>query len=308
MPGNKRNFIAVLGMFDGMHIGHRAVFENARFIKMMTGQPIAVFTFSGSSMLPKYGGRRDVLLMSDSDKREAMREQGAVMITEAGSGFFDHTPEEFFELIIKRKFNALHVVCGRDFRFGKDRAGDVYTLNDLCNSCGIRLSAVPITCGGEPYLPVSSSRIRDLIREGETEAAAELLGHEMYYTLPVLHGKELGRTMGFPTINQVIPDYMVHPKRGVYASLAEIPGDEREYPAITDIGVKPTVGSDGTEIMETHMIGYTGDLYDKTVRVKLHSFIRPEQKFEGLDDLQKQLISDKKAAEEIFSERIKPIS
>ncbi len=291
MSYTDKNTIAVLGMFDGMHIGHRAVLENARRIKMMTGLPIAVFTFMGSAMLPKYGGRRDVLLMNDEDKLAELRAQGAEVITRAGSDIFGYTPEQFFNYLIKEKFGAKHVVCGYDFRFGKERAGDIHTLRELCGANGMELSTVPTTRGGDPYLPISSTRIRDLVRKGETEKAAELLGHEMYYTLPVVSGKQLGRTIGFPTMNQQIPDFMVRPKYGVYAARAVIDGTE--YPAMTDIGVKPTVKSDGEEIMETHIIGFEGDLYGRTVRVYLRRFIRGERKFESLDELRLQLENDR---------------
>ena len=291
MSYTDKNTIAVLGMFDGMHIGHRAVLENARRIKMMTGLPIAVFTFMGSAMLPKYGGRRDVLLMNDEDKLAELRAQGAAVITRAGSDIFGYTPEQFFNYLIKEKFGAKHVVCGYDFRFGKDRAGDIHTLRELCEANGMKLSTVPTTRGGDPYLPISSTRIRDLVREGEAEKAAELLGHEMYYTLPVVSGKQLGRTIGFPTVNQQIPDFMVRPKYGVYAARAVIDGTD--YPAMTDIGVKPTVQSDGEEIMETHIIGFEGDLYGRTVRVYLRRFIRGERKFESLDELRLQLENDR---------------
>ncbi len=286
--------IAVLGMFDGMHLGHRAVFERAQRIKMMTGLPIAVFTFRVDVLLPKFGGRRDILLMSAPDRRKEIEALDAGLITEATKDFLDLNPEEFFDSRIKKAFNAGFVVCGEDFRFGKGRAGDVETLKALCEGCGMELCTVPIARGGKPFMPISSTRIREMLREGDITGANELLGHEMYYTLPVESGRQLGRTIGFPTINQRIPEIMVRPKYGVYASRVVIDGTE--YPAMTDIGVKPTVESDGSEIMETHIIGFDGDLYGSTVRVYLRGYIRGEKKFRDIGELKEQLASDKENA------------
>jgi len=151
-------------------------------------------------------------------------------------------------------------------------------------------------------VPVSSTLIRELIRKGDVAGANEQLGHRFSLELPVLHGKRLGRTIGFPTINQVIPEFMVHPKHGVYASRAFVDGTV--FPAITDIGIKPTVNSDGSEITETHIIGFSGDLYGKNVRIELLAFIREEKKFSGLDELKAQLETDRAFAEKnIFTDR-----
>ena len=197
-------------------------------------------------------------------------------------------------------YDAAYVVCGEDYRFGKGGAGDTGTLAALCADAGIGFETVPpVLADGEK---VSSTGIRELIRGGDIEGARRLLGHDLYYTLPVLHGKQLGRTIGFPTANQELPPFMARPKRGVYAGFACV-GDTvhpfspgRLYPAITNIGVKPTVKADEAENMETHLIGFDGDLYGKAVRVYLNSYIRGERKFGSLDELREQLESDKKYA------------
>lgn len=305
---NTEKTAAALGFFDGLHIGHKAVIRTAAEAGQRLGISVSVLTFKGFPDLPKFGGRRDMCLMTFEDKKELLGVWGADNVfAYEFSDIRDMSPEGFFEDIIIGKMNAAFVCCGEDFRFGKGGRGDVALLSELCERHGTEFEIVPQKTD-RSGVPISSSHIRELIRDGNVSEAFWQLGQWYSLTLPVLHGRELGRTMGFPTINQVIPDYMVHPKRGVYASLVEIPGDDREYPAITDIGVKPTVDSDGTEIMETHILCWSGDLYGKNVKVKLHKFIRPEQKFSALDVLKNQLISDKKTAEDIFSERIKLLS
>lgn len=298
---------AALGFFDGLHIGHKAVIEAAAGAGKRLGIPVSVLTFRGEPDLPKFGGRRDMCLMTYEDKRELLNAWGAEQVfAYEFSDIRDMSPEEFFGSVIVRQMQAAYVCCGEDFRFGNGGAGNVELLGELCSRYGIEFEVVPpITVGG---VTVSSTLIRELIRDGQVYEANCQLGRCFELTLPVLHGRELGRTIGFPTINQHIPDFMVHPKRGVYASLANIPGEDREYPAITDIGVKPTVDSDGSEVMETHIFGFDGDLYGKTVSVRLYRFIRDEKKFSGLNELKDQLISDKKTAEIIFSQQNKVIS
>ena len=282
---------AALGFFDGMHMGHKAVIGTARRAGERLDIPVSVMTFRGEPALPKFGGRRDMCLMTYEDKKKTLMLCGAqYIVAYKFSRIRNMSPERFFKEIIISDMNAAYVTCGEDFRFGRGGKGDAALLAELCAKNGIEFEAVPqYSIDG---VPVSSTGIRELLREGNAERAMMMLGHAFSFTLPVLHGKQLGRTIGFPTINQVIPDFMVHPKRGVYASFTLV-GD-KSYPSITNIGIKPTVKNDGTENMETHIIGYSGDLYDKVIRVELIKYLRSEQKFDSLDELKTQLETDKR--------------
>lgn len=282
---------AALGFFDGLHLGHRAVIEAARKAGERLGIPLSVLTFKGEPELPKFGGRHDMCLMTYDDKEAVMRSLGAKRIfAYEFTAIRDMSPEDFFGSIVLGIMNAAYISCGEDFRFGKGGSGDAELLGRLCAQHGIELEIIPPVCA--EGVQVSSSLIRGLIRDGDIEAAAEMLGRRPSYTLPVLHGRKLGRELGFPTINQEIPPFMVRAKRGVYASVTELDG--REYPAITNIGVKPTVKEDDAENMETHIIGFDGDLYDKWVKVSLCRFMREEKKFGGIDELKAQLEADRK--------------
>ena len=295
---NSRASAAALGFFDGLHIGHQAVIGVAVSEAREQGLSPAVFTFSGKPGLPKFGGRQDTALITFDEKLSLMGSIGAEFICAAD---FDEvrelTPEEFFDGYIVDRLNAQVVVCGEDFRFGRGGKAGITELRGLCDTRGKQLITVPPIC--EDGVPVSSTRIRELIRSSDVGQASWLLGRWFSYTLPVLHGRKLGRTIGFPTINQKIPEFMVRPKHGVYASFAYVFG--REYQAITDIGVKPTVQSAGEEIMETHIIGFDGDIYGENVKVALRYYIRGEERFSGLEELKAQLEKDRNAStDEVF--------
>lgn len=193
------------------------------------------------------------------------------------------------EKILKERLCAAYVVCGYDFRFGRGGEGNPGILSALCGEYGIVCEIVPpVRLDGEV---VSSTEIRRLIRLGEIEKANRFLGYELSYALPVIKGNEIGRTIGFPTINQMIPDYMVRPKNGVYKSWAVVNG--KTYRGITNIGVKPTVTDRGEVVTETHIIGFCGDLYGQTVKIALRAYLRGEMKFDSLSALKAQLAYDK---------------
>ena len=287
----KEKTAVALGFFDGMHIGHQAVVNAAHAAADKYGYVPAAFMIREKPRLPKFGGRIDVFITPYDTKVSVFRNEFG--IREIYAPFFeaikDLSPEEFFMRDLVGVLNAAYVVCGEDFRFGKDRAGDISTLAELCGRAGIGFEAVPPVCvNGEE---VSSTMLRELIRSGNVKAANELMLRPLAYTLPVVHGKQLGRTLGFPTINQEIKPFMVRPKRGVYASEVTIRGVH--YPAITNIGTKPTVKSDDMENMETHIIGFDDNLYGQETKVTLLAYIRGERRFDSLDELKAQLESDK---------------
>ena len=178
------------------------------------------------------------------------------------------------------------------YRFVYERHPD--RLAEIGAKYGMRAEVVPDVCLDGQL--ISSTRIREHIRKGEIEQANRLLGYELWYRLPVVRGNEIGRTISFPTINQIIPETNIVPRYGVYKSYVEVDG--KQYHGVTNIGVKPTVTRrDGTgAVMETHIIDYSGDLYGRNIAVALVRFIRPEVKFSGLDELKQQIARDKENA------------
>ena len=280
-----------LGFFDGLHLGHTQVIVQA-LLQELT--PI-VFTFSNRSVLPKFTQREDII--NYDFKLELLESMGVKHIFAPDfADVKDMTAEQFVEEILVKRLNADFVSCGYDFHFAKGGEAGADTLRELCGRRGIKVCVVPaVKIEGET---VSSTLIRELIKSGDIEKANRFLGYELTYSLEVIHGKKNGKKMGFPTINQEIPETMTVPKQGVYKSRT-LAGNT-DYHSITNIGVKPTIDLEEGELrvplMETHIIGYEGDLYGKRVSVSLLGYMRAEQKFASLEELSKQLEKDKHMA------------
>ncbi len=197
------------------------------------------------------------------------------------------SPEDFVIKFIIGQMRAKVVVCGEDFRFGKKAAGNVDLLKELCSQYGVEVRLVsPVVLDGDR---ISSTRIRGYIKQGNMPLAWRMMGRPYSLCFPVVSGNKIGRTIQFPTINQIYPDHFAVPRFGVYVSVTEVDGVL--YPSVTNVGVKPTVGSD-RPLAETFILNFSGNLYGKKVRVNLCHFIRPEKKFESLDELRVQIARD----------------
>jgi riboflavin kinase/FMN adenylyltransferase len=268
-----------IGIFDGVHRGHKAVFDAASAI---TGLSPAAMTFSGSSKAS------DRLILTESEKLSAIKNLGIKNIFNLKfDDIRNFSPTEFIKLL-KDKYNAVHIVVGEDFRFGSGRSGDTLTLQKICGEMKIGLTITPeILYDNEK---ISSGRIRELLEAGEIEKAHELLGYPFYYKSIVGHGNKLGRSLGFPTINQAIPPEKVKIKQGVY--ICKVESDGKVYDGITDFGIKPTVNYHGVPILETYIHGFDGNLYNKKVIVFPLEFMRDEIKFDSLEELKTQLQKD----------------
>jgi len=276
-----------MGLFDGLHYGHRTVIRYAADIAERHKDAVpAVFTFDTASVTSK---GVDYILSRDM-KFELISALGVKYIYSPDfMNFKDLSGEDFVQLVLCDKFFAKYAVCGEDFRFGRGAAWGAEELDSLCRKRGIELYVVPPVRenGGER---VSSTLIRELIREGRMEEANVMLGSMFALKLPVVYGRQLGRTLDFPTINQYLPKRQIVPKFGVYASRTEVCGGV--YRSVTNVGVKPTVGSDAP-LAETYIIGYGGgELYGETAKVSLAAFLRPERKFDGIDELKRQIAED----------------
>lgn len=279
-----------MGLFDGVHCGHRAVIRYA--VDIAEGYPgidPAVFTFETDTVTSK-GDNGVEWLLSRELKREIIEGLGIKYIYSPDfMNFKNLSSEEFVELVLCGKLDAAFVICGEDFRFGRNASGDVGELDRLCRRRGIRVSVVPPVIG-EHGMRISSTMIRELIREGKTEEANRLLGHPFMMKLPVAYGHRIGRTMNFPTVNQYFPKRQIVPRFGVYASKAEYGG--QVYKGVTNIGVKPTVHNTDVPLAETYIMGFDGDLYGETVKISLISFIRPEVRFDSTEQLAAQIQKD----------------
>ncbi len=271
--------IIALGVFDGIHIGHRAVLTRALLSPDLSP---AVFTFRGMQ-----GVKAGNILQTDAQQRTLLENLGFADVFEADfNAIRDLSPIAFVEML-QQKLSAHAIVCGYNFRFGKNGAGNTALLTELCQQLGITLHIVPaVTVDGEA---VSSTRIRKALADGDTRLATRLLTHPFTIHTAVKSGQKLGREIGTPTINQILPEGMAIPRYGVYASMAIV--NTKALPAVTDIGIRPTVG--GTvPIAETFILGFDGELYGETIPVQLIEFLRDEKKFESVALLKEQIAKD----------------
>jgi len=272
-----------LGMFDGVHIGHLKVINTA--LSHTDFKP-AVFTFR---VLKKSAE----CIMPYQMKFALLKAAGIKTIYSSDfESVRDLSAEEFVQEILIKKMNCGHVSCGWNFRFSKNAGADANDLKEICNKHGIKVDIIPPL--EIDNAPISSTRIREAIRNGDIALANKMLGHDLTYELEVVEGAKLGRKLGAPTINQLIPTDCVLPKFGVYKSRALV--DVINYVAITNIGTKPTVNDGNTPIMETYIPGFNMEIYGQTVSVSLQEFIREEKKFSSIEELKTQIHLDVKEA------------
>lgn len=286
-----------LGYFDGLHLGHKAVLNEALKAKKRGLTP-AAFTFSST---PKSKDKNAQLLTKD-EKIAILGNIGIeVLYILEFEDLKGKSPDEFVHGIIKNVFNAKEVFCGYNYRFGRRKSGDTNTLKLLCAQDNIQVKICsPVKLGDTV---VCSTEIRNALKNGDVNSANLLLGYDFGLTGKVIKGNHIGSKIDTPTINQVFDKGIILPKFGVYASVVTVDGEK--YIGVTNIGVKPTVGNRNLPNCETWMPDYKGgDLYGKTVDVRLKEFIRPERKFKNLDELKKEIKENGKKAVELLSERI----
>lgn len=274
-----------LGNFDGMHIGHIAVLDKTREYKKLGLVPCVVL-FDEHTRLAT-DGEAPPMLMTAEERLDMVTDEGFQVCILNFEEIRELSPEKFVSEILISSLNVKAVVCGYNYRFGHNAIGTAETMQSLCNQFRIECTVVgEIDSDNEP---VSSTLIRSLIENGNIEKANKMLGREFGFSTEVVDGDKRGRTWGFPTINQVIPQNLVMPKFGVYATQVKVDG--KIYCGVTNIGKRPTVGTDIT-LSETNILDFTQNIYGKTVDIRLKRFIRAEEKFSSFDELKKQIAED----------------
>ncbi len=270
----------LLGLFDGVHIGHAAALE--ALCKTGAKEKL-VYTFRSAELDTK-GERK--LLLTDSEKEEKLLSLGADRVIFADfNSVRELTAEEFVCGVLSEELHAEAVVCGENFRFGRGAAAGKTELEELL---GARLICVPtVFRGGEP---VSTTRIRGLLETGRIKEANALLGYRYFVRGRVVHGNSFGRRMGIRTINTACSPLKLIPADGVYSSDAIIDG--RRYLSVTDIGVKPTVCDGAQRGVETHILEFDADIYDTTASIIFNDFYREEKKFDSTAELIDQINRD----------------
>lgn len=276
--------IFALGFFDGVHLGHQELLKECCRLAQQLHCRTAAITFDAHPQ-SLFVAEPPVLLSTEADRRRLLRHYGMAEVhTLPVTRKTMSLPwDQFLERLLEK--GAAGFVCGDDFRFGHRGQGDAAKLQGYCQERGLPCIVVPEqTFRGKR---ISSTLIRSRIEAGDMESATRLLGHPHVLTGTVVHGQQLGRKLGFPTANLLIPEMVAVPRFGVYACRAVI-GD-KTYPAVTNVGIRPTVSGTGITV-EPWILDFEGDLYGREIRLEFYRFLRPEMKFPDLNSLRQEIL------------------
>ncbi|WEK45568.1 MAG: bifunctional riboflavin kinase/FAD synthetase [Candidatus Andeanibacterium colombiense] len=290
VPDRLRGAVVALGNFDGFHLGHQAVVGEAVEWARAEGRPAIVATFDPHPVR-HFAPHVPPFRLTTLDQREELFSAAgadAMLVFHFDRELAATTAEDFVAKLLAERIGAAGVVTGEDFTFGKGRAGNRATLVALGAQYGIEARAVPPVIDGG--LPVSSSRIRDALKAGECETATRLLTRPFAIRASVQHGDKRGRTIGFPTANMALGNYL-RPRFGIYAVRGRILDSGEELLGAANLGIRPQFDPP-LELLEPYFFDFSGDLYGREIEVSLISFLRPEAKFASLDDLVEQMARD----------------
>src|SRR3954451_270301 len=284
--------VLALGNFDGLHRGHRKILDRVRRVAGERGATSVVMTFDPHPPRVVRPDKAPPLLMTKAQKLEAFADAGlqGAAIVRFTSELSRWDPETFVRTVLADWLRVSEVWVGANFLFGHDRTGNFSTLRTLGLRYGFRADKIdPVRYKD---FVVSSTRIRRLISEARVDEAGALLGHPYFVDGTVVEGRRRGREIGFPTANVATENELV-PPYGVYATTLTVDG--HVYPGVTNIGLRPTFGETEPTI-ETHLLGYGGDLYGNRVRLGFVLRLRDERRFEDVDALRTQIEADRRSA------------
>lgn len=298
---DKKRVIA-LGFFDGVHNGHGALMRRTVQVAKELGAAPSAFTFDPHPQ-DVILGRPTPLLTAPEDRADLMRKYYGIVdvIVEP------FTPErmrqpwsEFLADTLVRDLHAVHLVAGHDYHFGYKGEGNPQRLRDFCRDHGIGCDIIPRV--EQDGITVSSTYIRTLVAQGEIERANEFLGHPYTISDHVAHGKKLGSTLGFPTVNLRLKEHVLSPAKGVYATKV-ILEDGQEHLAVTNVGTRPTVDDGDQLTIEGFILDFHGDLYGQKVQMEFYKYLRPERKFPSFDALKAEIAHNVEQTRDYFAQR-----
>ena len=291
--------VLALGNFDGLHRGHLKIVERVRRGAAEHGGTPMAMTFDPHPSRIVRPDKAPPLLMTKAQRLEALDRAGiaAVAVVRFTPELSHWDPETFVRTVLVEWLRVSEVWVGANFLFGHDRSGNFSTLRTLGQRYGFRADKIDPVRYKE--FVVSSTRVRRLIAEGRMDEAGALLGHPYYVDGTVIQGKRRGRELGFPTANLQTENELL-PPNGVYATTATIDGVV--HASLTNVGVRPTFGDTMKPIIETYVLGFSGDLYGRPVRLGFVQRLRDERKFEDVDALRTQMEADRRRAERLFAQ------
>lgn len=287
-----RNAVITIGTFDGVHTGHQAIIQQMiEEAKSVHGETIIITFHPHPRKIIGKGSKDLSLLNSLNEKSLRLAEWGVdhLVIIPFNEEFAAMSAASYVEDFLVKFFHPSRIIIGYDHRFGKGRIGDYQLLESLGNSFGFQVVEIPAHV--QHTITISSTQIRKLLNEGHIEKANEFLGYPYMIYGKVIEGDKRGRTIGFPTANiQVVDPEKLIPADGVYAVTVELM--QKQYRGMMNIGYRPTVAGTFRSV-EVHIFDFSQEIYGEYLQIRIHKFIRHEQKFPSLNDLTVQLRRDK---------------
>lgn len=299
MPESLRGAIIALGNFDGFHLGHQAVAGEAIRWARAEGRPAIVATFDPHPVRFFKPDATPFRLTTLEQRQELYLAAGAtaMLVFHFGGDLAATSAEDFVGQLLHDRMGAAGVVTGGDFTFGKGRSGNRDILETLGKAHGIEARAVAPVLDNDA--PVSSSRVREALQSGDPQEAARLLTRPFAIRGIVQHGDKRGREIGYPTANLPVESYL-RPKFGIYAVTGKILSTGQELKGAANIGIRPQF-TPAKELLEPYFFDFDGDLYGQEIEVAFHHFLRPEAKFDSLDELLVQMERDCGQARKLLS-------
>jgi len=298
---NVKNPIVTVGTFDGVHIGHQRIINKLKEIAVKIGGETVLLTFFPHPRMILFPDSHGLKLINTLNEKINLLEQAGLdhlIILPFDKSFSQTEPENYVKNFLIDKINLHTIVIGYDHQFGKNRKGNLALLNQLAPKYNFFVEEISAQEIAE--IKVSSTKIRKAIAEGNIQTASQYLNHRFTLEGKVVKGKQIGRTIGFPTANISLEfDYKIVPAKGVYAITSLIDGTL--YNGMLNIGNRPTVGGDNRITIEAHFFLFDKDLYGRVVAISFIQKLRDEMKFDSIDELKKQLSLDKLNSLQILS-------
>ncbi len=284
-----------IGMFDGVHKGHQSIIKKLNTIAEQKNLESAVFTFWPHPRTV-FNPNDDLKLLNTIEEKTYLLEKNGIQnlfLKEFDEAFRNLTGEEFVQKILVEKLNVKHLIIGHDHTFGKNRSGDFNLLKKMSAEFGFEVEQVEAVDFHEKH--ISSTQIRNALTEGNVKEANEMLGYIYSVSGEVIHGKKIGRTIGFPTANISVNPMKLLPKKGAY--IVEVFVKNRRYKGMLSIGTNPTVEGNSLSV-EVYILDFDEDIYGNEISVNFRDFLHNEIKFESIEKLIERLDEDKKLTED----------
>lgn len=307
LPSTIKGGLVVIGNFDGVHRGHQELLRTAKNRAESRGIPLVVLTFDPHPRLFFQPDQPPFMLSIPTQKAEWLTAAGADAVVSLAfdADLANASAEEFIRHVLLDGLDVKEIMVGENFLFGKKRGGDVGMLREWGAAHGFDVTALPLVADVTGNR-VSSGAVREALIVGDVTVAANLLGRPWQMRGRVVQGDQRGRTIGFPTANIMMGAYL-RPAFGVYAARVTVAGEAAPRNAVLNLGRRPTIGTEDVRL-EVHLLDFDGDLYGKELSVDFYGFIRPEQKFDGLDALKAQIAEDADGARQMLANAMKSMA